>query len=229
MISNNRVEWAALYYATMSLGAAFVPMYEAQLPEIWAYIVRDSGAKVVIAASETIYTQISTYPSAIPTVKHILAIGSADASHSFEQLVARGRAQPVPPVLPNEQDLAVIIYTSGTTGEPKGVQLSHGNLTSQLHTIRQIVNTRSPPMYSSEDRSVSFLPWSHVYGQTCELNGMILAGASIAIAEHVTLCSSRALVACACVCLATYGFARRRAFFLCLFLLPLSLAWPFLQ
>src|SRR5688572_67278 len=35
VISNNRVEWAAAAYATYGLGAAYVPMYEAQQPKEW--------------------------------------------------------------------------------------------------------------------------------------------------------------------------------------------------
>ena len=45
-ISNNRVEWAVAEYACFGLGAAFVPMYEAQSEKDWDFIVKDAGAKV---------------------------------------------------------------------------------------------------------------------------------------------------------------------------------------
>ncbi|HEY6463532.1 MAG TPA: AMP-binding protein, partial [Polyangiaceae bacterium] len=44
-VANNRVEWAVAAYACYSLGAAFVPMYEAQNPKEWEFIVRDCDAK----------------------------------------------------------------------------------------------------------------------------------------------------------------------------------------
>src|SRR4051812_16258285 len=52
IVSNNRVEWAVAAYACQGLGAALVPMYEAQLPKEWAFIANDCGAVLVIAATD---------------------------------------------------------------------------------------------------------------------------------------------------------------------------------
>ena len=54
MIANNRAEWAIAAYATYGRKAAFVPMYESQMPRDWEYILKDCGAKVVICANERI-------------------------------------------------------------------------------------------------------------------------------------------------------------------------------
>src|SRR3954463_2772308 len=45
IISNNRLEWAVVAYASYGLGAAYVPMYESQLEKDWEYVVRDSELK----------------------------------------------------------------------------------------------------------------------------------------------------------------------------------------
>jgi long-chain acyl-CoA synthetase len=76
-------------------------------------------------------------------------------------------------------DLATIIYTSGTTGEPKGVPLTHGNICSNVNTIRKLF-----PL-GVNDRSLAFLPWAHIFGQVLEMHTMISLGASIAICEGV--------------------------------------------
>src|SRR6202034_1171617 len=55
IISNNRPEWAVSAYATYTLGAAFVPMYEAQLEKDWEFILDDCEAKVLIAATRAIF------------------------------------------------------------------------------------------------------------------------------------------------------------------------------
>ncbi len=52
IISDNRVEWAAAAYATYGLGAAFVPMYQAQRPSEWQFILGDCNARVVFVARE---------------------------------------------------------------------------------------------------------------------------------------------------------------------------------
>jgi len=78
---------------------------------------------------------------------------------------------------PLPTDVATLIYTSGTTGEPKGVLLTHGNFTSNCQAGRHLY-----PFLDTEDRSLSILPWAHVYGQTGELYHFITFGGSMGIA-----------------------------------------------
>jgi long-chain acyl-CoA synthetase len=65
LISNNRLEWAVAYFATVGLGAQIVPMYEAQKESDWQYIIKDSEAKVILAASDKIYAQIEPYMNTV--------------------------------------------------------------------------------------------------------------------------------------------------------------------
>jgi long-chain acyl-CoA synthetase len=61
LISNNRLEWAVAYFATVSLGAQIVPMYEAQKESDWQYIIKDSEAKIILAATDKIYGLTESY------------------------------------------------------------------------------------------------------------------------------------------------------------------------
>jgi long-chain acyl-CoA synthetase len=54
VISNNRLEWAVGAHAVMSLGAHYVPMYEAQLPEDHEYILNDSESTVCFVANDSV-------------------------------------------------------------------------------------------------------------------------------------------------------------------------------
>jgi len=181
IIANNRVEWAVAAYACYGLGVAFVPMYEAQLAKDWEFIVRDCGAKVLVVANDAIAEKTKDFLDTIPTLKHIVSMDPATKTsahvHSFQKLSA---TKPnVPTVAADPSDIAGLIYTSGTTGNPKGVILSHGNIATNVSAIHECF-----PM-TSMDRSLSFLPWAHSFGQTVELHGLFSMGASLALAESV--------------------------------------------
>ncbi|MBX3225342.1 MAG: long-chain fatty acid--CoA ligase [Labilithrix sp.] len=181
IIANNRPEWAVAAYACFGLGVAFVPMYEAQLPKDWEFIVKDCDAKALIVATDAIVEKTKEFLDSIGSLKHIISMDPAtktsDRVHSFKSLAAT-KAK-VGTITPDPKDTAGFIYTSGTTGNPKGVILSHGNIATNVSAIHDCF-----PM-SSMDRSLSFLPWAHSFGQTVELHGLFSMGASLAIAESV--------------------------------------------
>lgn len=180
VISNNRVEWAVGAFATFSLGAWYIPTYEATLPKEWKFILEDSGAKLVLAATDSIYETIKGFIGEVENLEGVIGFELADSHEdSFASALKVGSSSPAAPINPSEGDIACLIYTSGTTGKPKGVKLSHGNIVSNVNAVHDIF-----PM-DREDRSLSFLPWAHSFGQTCELHCLMSMGAAIGIAEGV--------------------------------------------
>lgn len=179
LIANNRVEWALAAYATYSLGGRFVPMYEAELTSTWEYIIKDSGVKALFVSKPEIVEKVNSFRMRTPALEKVYLI-DGEGPGTMADLEAKGRENPVPSVQPeNPDEIAVLIYTSGTTGEPKGVLLSHGNLTSN------VVDASSCIDVSDTDRSLAILPWAHSFGQTADLNGFILIGGSIALVGSV--------------------------------------------
>jgi long-chain acyl-CoA synthetase len=175
IVSRNSPVWAAAAYATYGLRAAFVPMYEAQRPEDWEFILRDCAASVVFGRTGAIAKPLAAMRSRLPSLRHVITIeDSADDPSSLSGLLKRGAPDPIATYVPAPDDLAGLIYTSGTTGLPKGVMLTHGNLTSN------VLATLAGFPIVPDDRTLSFLPWAHVYGQVCELHILIAAGASTA-------------------------------------------------
>lgn len=183
IISDNRIEWAVGAYATYGLGAAWVPMYEAQTQKDWIYILRDCGAKVVFAATDGIRAQLDEVADQLPALERIVVIDDPAGGDAIDyaELLARGKEAPVERHSATSDDVAGLIYTSGTTGDPKGVMLTHGNITSNLNAVAEVF-----PL-EEDDRSASFLPWAHSFGQTVELHALILFGASTGLTGAHTL------------------------------------------
>ena len=181
VISNNRVEWAVGAYATYGCGAMYVPMYEKQNLADWEYIIGDSGAKLLLVANAEIAARAMPMLERFETLETIVCLsGSAEGCTAWSEVMSAGEAAPFEALQPDPSALAGLIYTSGTTGNPKGVQLSHGNLTSNVNAVQTLF-----PMEQA-DRSLSFLPWAHSFGQTCELHSGISFGISMAICDDVT-------------------------------------------
>jgi long-chain acyl-CoA synthetase len=181
LISDNRLEWAITVHATLGLGAVYVPMYESQTREDWSYILRDSGAKVVFGATRDIISALEEAKPGIASLQHICGF-SLDATdeRSFASMLKRGRAAaklPSSAVAPD--DVAAFVYTSGTTGEPKGVVLTHKNFCANVNGLTPLF-----PL-TSEDRSLSFLPWAHAFGQTGEFYTLAALGCAMAINDEV--------------------------------------------
>ncbi len=180
IIANNRTEWAIAAFATYSLGARFIPMYENELEKIWKYIMNDSGIKFLLVSSPEIYQKVLAFKEEIPALEKVYVIDGT-GENTLDQLERTGKANPVKSLKPKPSDIAVLIYTSGTTGNPKGVLLSHGNFTSNVHAARKLY-----PDLGVNDRALSILPWAHSFGQTGELYCIIYVGGSIGFVEKVT-------------------------------------------
>lgn len=180
MIGDNRVGWAVAAYATYGLKATFVPMYQAQKPDEWRFILEDCGAKVVMTANAEIFDVITNMKEHVSTIEHVLSLGLPDDHEcSYRAVMARGKESPAEVQYPDGESVAGYIYTSGTTGNPKGVMLSHNNICSNINAVQGLF-----PI-TEEDRSLSFLPWAHAFGQTCELHLLVSKGASLALNDAI--------------------------------------------
>jgi long-chain acyl-CoA synthetase len=185
IISGNRSEWAAVAYATYGLGAILVPMYETQLAKDWAFIARDAGVAVLVVSTAAIAAQIASHAAQLPALTALVLLDGSAAPppqlrhESFASLRALGKTAPVPALQPAPSDTACLMYTSGTTGDPKGVELSHDNVVSNVLGLRAVI-----PL-ERHHRTLSFLPWAHALGHTVELHMLIACGASTGIAESV--------------------------------------------
>jgi len=175
VISDNRVEWAVGSFGTLSYGAVYVPMYQAQKDPEFRYILRDSGAKVCLCATAHIAERVRALSPELPDLKHIISFDAPE----YQQLLESGRKQPVPAAKLDTAQLAFLIYTSGTTGDPKGVELTHLNLGATASAIIEVA-----PLTENFESSVAFLPWAHVFGGCVEIAALMGYGGALAICDN---------------------------------------------
>jgi len=179
VICNNSTEWAVCFYAANGLGARFVPMYEAELVQVWKYIINDAKVKVLFISKKEIYEKLKDAISSASTLQKVI-IMEGDGPDTLADIEKKGASKKVPSTYPEHSAISILIYTSGTTGDPKGVLLSQGNVTNNAHTAIAKFN------YMNENEvTLSILPWAHVFGLG-ELIIMCHLGASIGLAESAT-------------------------------------------
>ena len=184
----NGVEHVAMDQAALACGLVSVPMHALDNPESIAYILRDSGASILLVDSAEQWLAILRSGDVGPQLRRVVcAQPDAVGLPSDARLIALERWLGSVSTAPSTScrvdirpdDLAAIVYTSGTTGRPKGVMLSHENILANVKAVLK----RLP--CNSSDVFLSFLPLSHTLERTCGYYLPIAAGACVAFARSV--------------------------------------------
>ena len=190
ILSENRPQWTIADFAILCLGGISVPVYPTLLGWQIEYILNDAGVVAVICSDAEQLQKIQEIRSHVPALHHvILCDGNAQPGVLlFNDVVAKGKAVEAKEGTAwfdqsrksrTADDLATLVYTSGTTGNPKGAMLSHGNITSNVVTVRDIVP------FQPGDTALSILPLSHILERMVDFL-YLYKGGTIAYAENVT-------------------------------------------
>ncbi|ADI13710.1 AMP-dependent synthetase and ligase [Truepera radiovictrix DSM 17093] len=166
ILSENRPEWLVADLAIQSAGGISVGIYTTNSAAGVRYVLAHSGAVGVILENAEQLEKWREVRASLPALRFAIALepeGATDAlawdalMREAEALYARDPepvAARVRALTPH--DTALLMYTSGTTGNPKGVQLSHGNLLWSSASLTQALG------YTARDEALSYLPLSHI-------------------------------------------------------------------
>ncbi len=191
ILAENRPEWAMADFAILAAGAVTVPVYPTLLGWQIEYILNDAGVVAVVCSTQEQLDKVQEIRSHVPTLHNVIVCDPPPSLPpgvlTFKDVVERGkkwesangrnwfdesRAASKP------DDLATLVYTSGTTGNPKGAMLTHGNITSNVVTVRDIV-----PI-GAGNIALSILPLSHILERMVDYL-YFYKGGTIAYAENV--------------------------------------------
>jgi long-chain acyl-CoA synthetase len=194
VIIENSPEYVYFDQGLQQLGIINVSIYPTLTEAEIEYILKDSGARVILAGSPFLLKKILKAKQNIPgLIKIVTAFEDTTRQNdelviSLSQVFKKG-AELYPEnkaAIENEyrsikhDDVASLIYTSGTTGIPKGVMLTHNNYISNAIAAEMTV-----PVINRNDRFLSFLPLCHVYERLATYYLGIYLGAEIAFAQSI--------------------------------------------
>ncbi|MCB1024153.1 MAG: AMP-binding protein [Acidobacteria bacterium] len=184
LIGENHPCWATSYLGVLYRGAVCVPMDPHGEIETITNFFEDSEAKVAFLAPDVtkrFHDIEERLGRSVPAVVWRNE-GSKNGFESFEDWsqteFPASFADAEPPA--NPEDNAILIYTSGTTGKPKGVLLTHGNITAELDAIDQVLE------FTDKESVLSLLPLFHVYLQIVNLWLSATKGAEVYYLQELT-------------------------------------------
>jgi long-chain acyl-CoA synthetase len=178
----NVLDFPRVYYAALAVGAAVVPVHLLLTPAEIAYVLTDSGAKLLVAHSSQLANGAAAaklagvrvasvgplpadLPAAPPRLEEVAA--ATTPLRTYESVEA--------------EDIAVVFYTSGTTGRPKGALLTHLNL-----VMNTLVNVFDIHEMHDDDIVLGCLPLFHTFGQTVGMNGTFRLGGTLVLLARFT-------------------------------------------
>lgn len=170
LVSSTRYEWVLVDFAVMCAGAATTTVYPTTNATGVAFIIANSGSRVVVAENQTQVDKLIEHRAELPDVQQVVIFdGEGDGNWviTLDDLEERGRklltespdavVDRISGIRP--EHLGSIMYTSGTTGTPKGVRLPHSAWTYSAAAI-DAVNVLGP-----DDLNFLWLPLSHAFGK----------------------------------------------------------------
>jgi long-chain acyl-CoA synthetase len=183
--STNRTEWNIMDIGIMQTGAQDVPVYPTISEEDYAYVLNHSESKYVFVSDKEVYDKVMSIKSQVPSLIDVYSFEDIDGCKSWKEVKTLGEDDSNQATLESIMDaidveeLATLIYTSGTTGKPKGVMLSHKNISSNA-----MISAGRLPLELGRSKSLSFLPVCHIYERMLQYM-YVYTGTGIYFAESL--------------------------------------------
>jgi len=161
--STNRTEWNIMDIGILQTGAQSIPIYPTITAEEYEYVLNHSESIYCFVSDEEVLEKVKKVMP-VTQLKEVYSFDEIASCKHYSELFELGKDDSNQNELQKRKDdvrpsdLATIIYTSGTTGKPKGVMLSHDNITSNA-----LAGAKRLPLLDGETRVLSFLPICHIF------------------------------------------------------------------
>lgn len=171
--------WNFTDLGLQQIGVVVVPIHSNVSGTHLEYILRDAEVRYCFVDDIGLYEKAAACQSRLPSLKGIFTFQKFPDLPSIQDLHAEpGEDLQAAKATITEYDLATIIYTSGTTGNPKGVELTHKNVVSNIKSVLSVIPV------NCDHTVLSFLPMSHIFERMVTYTYMAV-GASLYYADRV--------------------------------------------
>ena len=162
------IEMVYLYLACVRSNIIFHPLNPAYKEKELSYFLDDAKPSLFISNEETI-SSISDL-SLEHSIDHLFVLNN-DGSGNFSDISTSEDNYIT--VACSDDDIAALLYSSGTTGKPKGIMLSHGNISSNAESLVKAWG------FQESDCLLHALPIYHVHGLFVALGCVFMTGSKL--------------------------------------------------
>jgi long-chain acyl-CoA synthetase len=182
----NRPEWAILCLSSMLAGGHSAGIYATNSPSEVQFIIEDSESKIILVEDSDQLEKVREVRDQLPGLKHVVLMRGVMIEDpmvlDWDSFMSRGKDIDRQIIIERMDEvslgqLATLIYTSGTTGPPKGVMLSHENLTWVAETGTELFDI------NPSDSVLSYNPLSHIAEQMFTVHIPAIAGYRVYYAQ----------------------------------------------
>jgi long-chain acyl-CoA synthetase len=198
LLAENCLEWILADLGTLLCGAIDVPLYHNSSTAQVEYIAQESAARVAFVSDSNQLQKLNAVRVRLPRLERIVLLTEVPSSADYGELMTLSELERRgDEVLGRDpglfdslwqplaaSDPATIIYTSGTTGRPKGVILSHGNITSNVTATHNALH-----LGNESNIALSYLPFAHIFERN-NIYGYLYEGIPFYLAESINTVAS---------------------------------------
>ena len=177
LLMQNSVEFLGVFYGAAKLGLVVVPLNTRLAAAELAFILADSGSKVLVygpECAETVKGIKASQDHALALASYVQAHPSSGDDHSLNALLEEASAAE-PEITGGGRDNLFIMYTSGTTGLPKGVVHTHESISWAALSWATTMDIRY------QDRMLLPLPMFHVAALTAVMTCFLRGGTIVSM------------------------------------------------
>ncbi|MCE7984911.1 MAG: 4-coumarate--CoA ligase family protein [Caldilinea sp. CFX5] len=172
--SPNLPEYAVAFHAVATAGGTVTTVNPLYTVHELTHQLKDAGAKYLLTIPQFMVTAQEAAKAA--GLRELFVFGEAEGATPFARLL-KSDGQLPPVAIDPHKDIVVLPYSSGTTGLPKGVMLTHYNLTTNIAQLAGMPTTETSII--EDDVVMGILPFFHIYGMMVIMNYALYMGATV--------------------------------------------------